>query len=509
MTSASSSLDQLSIEALRELVQAQQQQLSAKSVEIENLKLLVDKLRRMHFGTQSEKIIRDIQQLELRLEDLESAEAERTLPEEPTVIEAKARARRGPLPANLPREEQVISPPQSQCDCGGTLRPLGEDVSEMLDYVPGHFKVIRLVRPKLSCACCSRIVQVAAPSRAIPRGLAAPGLLARLLVNKYAHHLPLYRQAEIFTREGVELDRSTLADWVGGASALLKPLGDALRRHVLTAPNLHADDTPVPVLAPGQGKTNTGRLWTYVYDGRPAGNLAPPATWFAYSPDRKGEHPVRHLEGFRGVLQADAYAGFNGLYAGGEVRHAACWAHVRRKFVDLHKAHGSPPAGEAIRRIGELYGIESDIRGRAAEERRHERQRRAAPLLANLHSWFESSLRSLSKKSETAKAITYALGLWPALNRYLDNGHVEIDNNAAERALRVVALGRKNYLFAGSNSGGERAAAIYSLLGTAKLNGVDPELYLRTVLTRLPDHPINRIHELLPWNLDLPRSPID
>lgn len=498
----------MNLATLRELVLEQQRLLHSKSAEIDSLKMLVDKLRRLHFGTKSEKVLRDIQQLELRLEDIETSEAAQApAAEMPKEALAQRRPARRPLPAALPREEQVIEPGEQQCGkCGGALRPLGEDSSEMLEYVPGHFQVIRIVRPKLCCSCCSRIVQAPAPSRAIDRGLAGPGLLARVLVNKYTHHLPLYRQAEMFTREGVELDRSTLADWVGGARRAVAPLVEAIRKHVLDAFNLHADDTPVPVLAPGQGKTNTGRLWTYCRDGRPAADPAPPAVWFAFSADRKGEHPQRHLKHYKGVLQADAYAGFQIVYEKGDVLPAACWAHARRKFVEIHKAHASPLAAEAIRRIGTLYDIERDIRGRSPDKRASERKRKAEPLLADLHRWLLSQLGSLSNKSETAKAIHYALKLWPALTRYVDNGNIEIDNNAAERALRVVALGRKNYLFAGSNSGGERAAAIYSLLGTAKLNGVDPELYLRTVLSRIADHPINRIAELLPWNLDLPRT---
>ena len=269
----------------------------------------------------------------------------------------------------------------------------------------------------------------------------------------------------------------------------------------MAASKLHADDTPVPVLAPGNGKTKTGRLWTYVRDDRPAGDAAAPAVWFAYSPDRKGEHPERHLEKFRGTLQADAYAGFNQLYENGRIEQAACWAHVRRKFYDLEQAHASPVAREALVRIGALYGIEEQIRGRPPEQRRQVRQAQTKPLLDSLRQWFEATLSKLSRKSETTAAIRYALVRWDALTRYIDDGHIEIDNNAAERSLRGVALGRKNYLFAGSDVGGERAAAIYSLIGSAKLNGLDPEAYLREVLTRIADHPINRIDELLPWNL--------
>jgi len=371
----------------------------------------------------------------------------------------------------------------------------------MLEYVPEHFKVIRQVRPKLTCACCERIVQAEAPSRPIERGVAGPGLLAHVLVSKYCDHLPLYRQSEIYAREGVELERSTLADWVGGTSALLAPLVEALRRHVMGAEKLHADDMPVPVLAPGNGKTKTGRLWTYVRDDRPAGDTTPAAVWFTYTPDRKGEHPQAHLSNFTGTLQADGYAGFDQVYEAGHIQEAACWAHVRRKFYDLHVAHKSSVAAEAMQRIGALYEIEKDIRGRPPEERREVRNTRARPLLESLKQWLEETLCKLSRKSDTALAVRYARERWDALLRYVDDGRIEIDNNAAERALRVVALGRKNYLFAGSDAGGERAAAIYSLIGTANLNGINPEAYLRDVLARIADHPINRIDELLPWNL--------
>jgi hypothetical protein len=305
----------------------------------------------------------------------------------------------------------------------------------------------------------------------------------------------------MYARQDVELERSTLADWVGGSSRLLEPLIEALRRYVTSASKLHADDTPVPVLAPGNGKTKTGRLWTYVRDDRPAGDRAAPAVWFAYSPDRKGEHPERHLREFGGTLQADAYAGFQQLYENGRIQEAACWAHVRRKFFDLQEAHASPVAREALERIAALYGIEKEIRGLPAEGRQQIRNARARPLLESLRQWFEATLPKLSRKSDTTAAIRYALSRWDALLRYCHDGHIEIDNNAAERALRGIALGRKNYLFAGSDVGGERAAAIYSLIGSAKLNELDPEAYLREVLSRIADHPITRIEELLPWNI--------
>lgn len=499
-------LDALDPQALKALVLAQQSELDSRETEIESLKLLILKLKRMHFGPRAEKFDREIKQLELRLEDLEANQAAADPLPTPLATVASGEARRKParrpLPAELPRETETIAPRQEACpDCGGTLRLLGEDVSETLEYVPARFKVIRTVRPKLSCAGCSRVVQEPAPNRPIDRGLAGPGLLAHVLVAKYSDHLPLYRQAGIYQRAGVELDRSTLADWVGGASRVLAPLVDALKRYVLSADKLHGDDVPVPVLEPGNGKTKTGRLWTYVRDDRPAGSEAAPAVWFAYSPNRKGEHPAKHLNHYKGILQADGYAGFNQLYEKGAIVEAACWAHVRRKFHDLYQAHRSPIAKEALERIAQLYAIEKDIRGRSPAERRAVRNQRSRPLLESMQAWLKTTLAKLSQKSDVASAILYALGRWDALILYCDDGRVEMDNNAAERALRAVALGRKNYLFAGSDTGGERAAAIYSLIGSAKLHGIDPEAYLTSVMQRIADHPINRIEELLPWRL--------
>jgi transposase len=504
-------LDQLDSEALKALILAlreqvfsHRKQLASRDAEIEHLKLLIVKLRRMQFGRSSEKRDYQIEQLELRLEELQARRTKETAavkePAPPST--AAVRPVRRPLPDHLLREVRKVLPKQEACpDCGGKLKHLGEDVSEILEYVPASLKVIQYVRPKLACGCCDRIVQAEAPSRPIERSIAGPGLLAHVLASKYCDHLPLYRQSQIYARAGVELDRSTLAEWVGGSSRLLAPLVEALRRHVMAAGKLHADDTPVPVLAPGLGKTKTGRLWTYVRDDRPAGNSTPAAVWFAYSPDRKGEHPQSHLSNFTGTLQADGYAGFDQIYEVGHIQEAACWAHVRRKFYDLEVTHKSPVAAEALERIAALYAIEKEIRGRPPDERREVRNTRSRPLLESLKQWFEETLGKLSRKSDTAMAVRYALGRWAALLRFCDDGRIEIDNNAAERALRVVALGRKNFLFAGSDGGGESAAAIYSLLGTAKLNGIDPENYLRNVLSRIADHPIKRIEELLPWNV--------
>ena len=500
-------LDLLDVQALKALLLATHFELQSRDTEIENLKLLILKLKRMQFGPRSEKLDRNIEQLELRLEDLEAHQAAADPLPAPAaaialnVVTPRQPARR-PLPAELPREVETLAPKQKACpDCGGTLRLLGEDVAETLEYVPARFKVIRTVRPKLSCACCSRIVQEPAPNRVIDRGLAGPGLLAHVLVSKYADHLPLYRQAEIYTRQGVALERSTLADWVGGASRMLRPLVDALKRYVLGAEKLHGDDVPVPVLAPGKGKTKTGRLWTYVRDDRPAGSREASAVWFAYSADRKGEHPAEHLKNYRGILQADGYAGFQKLYEAGGIIEAACWAHSRRKFHELYQAHRSPVAQEALERIAQLYAIEQEIRGQTPAERKEVRQARSLPLLESMHAWLQAVTAKLSRKSDVTAAIHYALDRWRALTLFCEDGRVEMDNNAAERSLRVVALGRKNYLFAGSDSGGERAAAIYSLLGSAKLNGIDPAAYMTAVLRRIADHPITRIGELLPWNL--------
>ena len=419
-------------------------------------------------------------------------------------IRSNRRAAR--VPAALPRDViKHVAP----CDdagacaaCGGVLRALGEDVTELLDYVPGSFRVIRHVRPKLSCRSCETITQAPAPSLPIRRGRAGAGLLAHVLVSKYCDHLPLHRQAEIYAREDIDLSRSTMADMVGQSARLLRPLVDALGRHVMAGERVHADDTVVPVLEPGLGRTRTARLWVYVRDDRPFAGADPAAVFYRYTPDRKGEHPRAHLSDFRGILQADGYAGFAKLYGGNRIMEAACLAHARRKFWDVHQTTKSPLAREALNRIGALYRIEDTIRGKLPDQRLAVRAAHTAPLMGDLRDWLNATLSRISGRSDLAKTIRYALSRWDALTIILRDGRACIDNSAAERAMRPIAIGRRNWTFAGSNAGGERAAAMYSLIETAKLHGLDPEGYLRHVLERIADHPVSRVADFLPWNTD-------
>ena len=504
------------VDALRAIIMAQDAELTAakaglvaRTLEVEKLRIELARLRRMQFGRSSEKIARAAEQLELALEELEAAVAAEAPPEAPEEPEEKAprrRTSRRPLPDHLPRNEVVHEAACACPQCGGALRKVGEEVTEILDYVPGRFQVIRHVRPAFSCRTCESMVQAPMPSLPIPRGLPSAGLLAHVLVSKYCDHLPLYRQSEIYAREGLDLDRGLLADWVGTTAALLRPLVEAIGKHAMAGGRIHGDDTPVPVLDPGRGKTKTGRLWAYLRDERPWGGPAPPAVAYRYTPDRKGEHPRTHLKDFRGHLHADGYAGFGGLYEAEEgkpppVIEVACWAHARRKFHDVHAATKAPLAAEALARIGKLFDVERRIGGLPPEERRQVRQAEARPLLDDLGAFLEATLRRVSGKSDLAAAIRYSRSRWAALSRYLDDGHLEISNNAAERAIRPLALGRKNWLFAGSDRGGETAAAVYTLTETAKLNGLDPEAYLRDVLGRIADHSVNRVADLLPWNL--------
>jgi transposase len=507
-------------DALRAFALACQAELAAamtavqlSRLEIEKLKTHLARLRRMQFGRSSERLDRTIEQLELKLEELEADEAEsEAAAKTPGISESRPdrmQPKRRPLPDHLPREEFVHHPDGNETclcrACGSRMSRLGEDVTEVLDYVPGHFKVIRYVRPKYACTACDVIMQAPAPALPTPRGRAAPGLMAHVLVAKYADRLPLYRQGAIYAREGVDLDRSTLADWVGQAVWLLEPLVEAIQRHVFAAEKIHGDDTPVPVLAPGNGRIKTGRAWVYVRDDRPFRGTAPPAAAFFYSPDRKAERPREHLKTFTGFLQADAYAGFEELYDPrrtdpGQITEVACWAHCRRKIFDAWEATASPVAKEALDRIAQLYAVEAEAQGKPVHERLAVRAA-AKPLLADLFAWMEAAAHRLSARSALAEAFRYTLKRRIALSRFLDDGRLEADNNIAENALRGIALGRKNYLFAGSDAGGEPAAAMYTLIGTASLNDVNPEAWLTNVLARIADgHPINRIDDLLPWS---------
>ena len=488
--------------------------LQLKALEIEKLKLTIARLRKVAFGKSSEKIHREIAQLELSLEELESEasgdddpialdhpDASASITGETSLPEKR---KRRALPDHLPREE-VRHEPQGDCtQCGGTLKQVGEDITEILDYVPGHFKVIRHVRPSLSCRSCESMVQRPMPSLPVERGMPSAHLLAHVLVSKYADHLPLYRQSGIYARDGMELPRSLLANWVGKCSSLMQPLIDAIERHVLAGSYLHADDTPVPVLDPGRGKTRQGRLWIYLRDERPHGSDIPPAALYRYSPDRKGLHPQTVLKDFTGHLHADGYAGFNKLYGPGNqpVREVACWAHVRRKIHDVYEKTGSKLAKEALDHIGHLFDIERQIINKPPDDRLAVRQAHSLKQLDETKTCFEHSLRRIPGKSDLAGAFRYALTRWDALTCYAYDGRCEISNNAAERAIRPLAVGRRNWLFAGSDTGGDRAAAIYSLIETAKMQELDPRKYLAVALDRIADHPINRIDDLLPWNID-------
>lgn len=498
--------------------------LRAHEALVQALRLQIARLKRQKFGSSSEKIAREIEQLELALENLGVAQAS-TLDEMPSeedaaeaasatpeaTAPAEPRRRKPRVVPDTPRERIVLDPGEDCPQCGGPLRLVGEDVTEILDLIAAKLKVVEIARQKKSCRRCERITQPDAPSRPIPRAMVGPALLAWILVSKFDDHLPLYRLREILARMGADVPSSTLIDWCGQGVRVLEPLVERIRKGVMTADRLHADDTTVRVLDPskrvdGIGKgVKEGRIWIYLRDDRPWGGTAPPASAYHFSPDRKGEHPRKHLADFRGILQADAYTGFASLYEPEgnrppRIREAACWAHLRRDFFDVHKETGSAIAQEALQRIGDLYDIEARIVGQSAEVRHAVRQKESRPKVDAFKVWAEAQLKRIPGKSDLAKAFRYGLSRWDSFCMFLDDGRVAIDNNPAERKMKPIALGRKNFLFAGSDAGGETLAAAMTIIETAKDNGLDPQAYLTDIFTRIHDHKINRIDELLPWN---------
>ena len=479
------------------------------AAEVKSLTLKVEQLRhqlsghsRHRFGTKSE----GLDQLQLSLAEDEAIgeaaagdDASQEQATDKSARKAKDKPKRNPLPKHLERNEQVFTPGDNCSQCGGSLKQLGCDVTEELEYVPGRFVVNRFVRPRMACSCCEAILQAPLPSRPIERGRPGPGLLAHVLVSKYADHLPLYRQSQIYGREGIDLDRSTLADWVGKSTALLEPLADAIGKHARQGQGLFADDTPVKLLSPGNKRTKTARVWAYVRDERPWNGQAPPCAWYQFTIDRKGQHPINHLSDYKGWVHADGYSGFNGLFGEEKASEVACMAHIRRKFVDVQQSQGSAIAEEAIRRIAALYAVEKEARGLLPDERASLRNSKAKPVFDDLEIWLHAQLPKISGKSPLAKAIRYALSRMSKTRPYLDNGFLELDNNTCERAVKPVALGRKNWIFAGSQRGGKSMAIAFTLIETAKLNGVDPQAWLTDVLSRIADHKITRLDELMPW----------
>ncbi|MBV8792012.1 MAG: IS66 family transposase [Pseudolabrys sp.] len=532
------SLDQLpdDIAELKRIVLSKDAELAAAKnglivtqLTIETLKAQIAKLRREKFGASSERVDRVLEQLELALEEAEAAKAEAIAaqpqepePEAPLVpadcasaeSEPARKKKRRDFPAEFPRRDVVHRPPNVCKRCGGTnLRDVSESVTEVLRYVPGHFAVDRHVRPACSCRKCETMVQAPMPELPIPRGMVDASFLSYIGIAKFCDHIPLYRLAGICARQGLDIDRSQLAKWLGHVAWLLAPLVELIATHVMAGRTIHCDDTPVPVLAPGAGKTKTGRLWVYLRDERPHASVAPSAVLYRYTPDRKGEHCRKELTNFTGALHADGYSGFDKLYAidansvgahlmqgPPRVAEVACWSHVRRGFFDVWAANQSATAKEALDRIGALFDIERPIKGQPPDIRRAVRQRTAKPKLDDLAIWFDATLEKLSGKSDIAKAIRYARSRWTELTRYIDDGRLEISNNAAENQIRPLKLGAKNWLFAGSDTGGVRAAAFYTIIRTAVLNGIEPEAYLTDVIARIGLHPINRIAEFLPWN---------
>ena len=496
--------------------------LRAHDLLIQTLRVRIAKLQKQKFGPSSERIEREIELLELALEDLQVALAEAddtpldgdddANTEEQATATAEPRQRRRPkVSKDTPRERRELDPGDNCPDCGGDLRVVGEDVSELIDMIAAQLKVIEIARIKKSCRRCEKMVQEPAPSRPIPRSMAGPNLLAYVLTSKFDDHVPLYRQNEIFARMGADIPDTTLVDWCGGAMKTLAPLIEKIETDIMASDLLHADDTPIRVLDrsrkdKGLGKgVKQGRIWVYVRDQRPWAGQAPPGAVYYFSPDRKGEHPRKHLEKSSGILQADAYTGFKELYerrADGtaQFREAACWAHLRRDFHDIWTSDKSGIAKVALDRIGKLYDIERQIAGQSAELRRTVRQDKSKPQVEAFRAWAEQQLTRIPGKSDLAKAFRYGLSRWESFRLFLDDGRVAIDNNPAERGMRPIGVGRRNWLFAGSDTGGETLARAMTIIETAKMNGLDPQAYLADVLDRIHDHKVNRLTELLPWN---------
>jgi transposase len=480
--------------------------LLAERIQNERLRQIIKELQRHRFGRRAETLPED--QMLLGLEDVEqtaasdAAIADQSAPASRAARAEKRRSNRGSLPAHLPRIEFVVDIDDQACPCcQGELHRIGEDKSERLDLVPAQFRVLVTRRPKYACRSCEDgVTQAPAPARLIEGGLPTEATVAQVLVSKYADHLPLYRQAQIYARQGIDLDRSTLADWVGRAAWHLRPLHERLLMRLKSSGRLFADETTVPVLDPGRGRTKTGQLWAYVADDRPWGGADPPGVVYVYAPDRKAERPTAHLAGFKGILQVDGYAGYRKLAERGDVKLAFCWAHMRRNFYELATPGPAPIASAALRHIAEFYAIEKDIRGHSAEERRIVRLQKSRPLADTFEQWLRAKLGLISQKGKLAEAIRYALSRWEGLTRFIDDGSIEIDNNAVERSIRPIALNRKNALFAGSDGGAEHWATIASLIETCKLNDVDPLSYLTDVLTRIVNgHQNSEIDQLLPW----------
>ena len=529
--------------ALKALLIAKDAELTARTAElaaaknglvitqltIEKLKAQIAKFRREKFGASSERVDRALEQLELALEEAETAKAEAVAaqPQQPEPEAANAdtppaedakreKKKRRQLPQEFPRRDVVHRPPDVCKRCGGTdLRHVSESVTEVLRYVPGYFEVDRHVRPACSCRKCEAMMQAPMPDLPIPRGMVDATFLAYIVISKFCDHIPLYRLAEICARRGLDIDRSQLAEWLGHVAWLLAPLVELIAAHVMAGRVIHCDDTPIPVLAPGAGKTKTGRLWVYLRDERPHAGTAPPAVLYRYTPDRKGEHCRKELADFTGALHADGYSGFDKLYripdahlmqGPPRVAEVGCWSHVRRGFFDEWASHKSTIAKEALDRIGALFDIERPIKGQTPGIRRAVRQRTAKPKIDDLAVWLDAQLQKIPGKSNLAGAIRYARSRWTELTRYLDDGRLEISNNAAENQIRPLKLGAKNWLFAGSDTGGIRAAAFYTIIRTAVLNGLEPEAYLTDVIARIGSHPINRLTELLPWNWQPPAT---